>query len=86
MILTLEDAYESTQVVPKKTFNEENLRELLRVFNDTYHDNVSMTVTSSYIELSKPNDLYLLINMIDARMTRNRGYKLINEKLILPTS
>lgn len=80
----LKDAYEQVNIEPKKPFGNENLKQVVNEYNSRYDDSVSVEFGESIATIKKPKDPFKLINLIDIRLIRTGGYKLIDGDLTIP--
>lgn len=81
----LNSAYESTSVIRKKPFTEENLREVLSKYNEQYDDNVSMTVgEDGIVSFSEAKEMFCLVNLIDMTIKDHNGFKQVDGLLYMP--
>lgn len=80
----LNSVYESTNIKPKKPFTEQNLRMVVDEYNQQYSDNIAVNINKDSFELSAPKNEFGLINLIESTLRRDKGYKLIDGKFIIP--
>lgn len=81
----LNSAYESVSIETKKPFTLDNVKEVIEDYNRRYGDSVSIKdCEGSAIRATKPKKPFSLINLMEIRLKKSSGYKLLDGDLIIP--
>lgn len=81
----LNDAYDSVSIEPKKPFTVDNVREVVDYYNNRCGDTVSVEeFERGSVKLVMPRDPFCLVSLIEMRLDKPGGYKLIDGNLIIP--